>query len=234
MCKSIQVEISDSMINRFVSKEEVKGILINSKLKPLGEETRKIDLYQLEKLLDSRSAIKKGDVSIDRNGDLSVKVTQRRPVLRINAPQGGFYVDQTGYIFPLVHTFTSYVPIVSGNLPVNLGVNYRGNIEEEHEKWMNQLISLGTYLSKNEFWNAQIQQIYIEEGGDVILYTRVGDQSINFGSLDDIEFKFAKLNSYYQNIVPVYGWNRYSNINLKYSDQIICTLKKKNNKNLSI
>jgi cell division protein FtsQ len=57
---------------------------------------------------------------------------------------------------------------------------------------------------------------------------RVGDQSIHFGSLDNVDKKFDKLEAFYKNVVPTYGWNRYSRIDLKYADQIVCTLKKEN------
>ncbi len=231
ICRSIRVTILDSNVNRFVSKEEVIGILNNSHLPPIGRRIDSLNLNSIEELLNRRSAIKKSDVSIDREGLLNVFVTQRRPVLRIETPQGGFYVDDSQYVFPLVHTFTSYVPIVSGNIPINLHQGYRGTVDQEDRKWMTQIIKFGEFIDQNEFWRAQIQQIYISNNKDILLFTRVGNQVINFGSFDDIEYKFAKLDSFYNNVAPIYGWNKYSVINLKYSNQIVCT-KEKNNKKI--
>ena len=57
----------------------------------------------------------------------------------------------------------------------------------------------------------------------MVFYTVVGDQKIIFGEIDDFDYKFAKLKAFYTGIVPVYGWERYSAVNLKFSDQIVCT-----------
>lgn len=230
VCSNISVTISDSMINRFVSPNEVRNIMINSESNPIGKHPSNVNIYHLEELLKRRSAIKESDVSVDRKGNIRVTVTQRKPVLRIQNVHGGFYVDDSQYIFPLEHTFTSYVPIVSGNIPVKIEEGYRGSLKKEDSKWLKDIIAFGKYIDKNPFWSAQIQQINIEDNGDVNLFTRVGDQTIMFGDLSDIPYKFEKLDAFYHDIVPVYGWNRYSSINLKFSDQIVCKLKTQNKK----
>jgi cell division protein FtsQ len=91
---------------------------------------------------------------------------------------------------------------------------------------------LGSFLENDPFWNAQIEQIYIDSSGDIILSPRVGDHKIIFGDLKDMGTKFNKLYTFYKNIVPEEGWEKYSTVNLKYKDQIVCKLnkKKKNNK----
>lgn len=234
ICKDISVVILDSNLNRFVSIAEVKDILVGSNTNPLGVKVGEIDLYRLEKLLNSRSAIKRSDVAVDRNGTIYASITQRRPVLRIETPHGGYYVDDSQYVFPLIRAFTSYVPVITGHIPIRLEEGYRGTVSKDDSKWMNDIIRFGEFIDSHEFWNDQIQQIYIDEKGDVILYTRVGDQSVIFGSLDAIGYKFAKLDSFYQNVVPIYGWNKYSSINLKYSNQIVCKKKITHKKKTSI
>lgn len=227
ICYSIEVTILDSAINRFVSEKEVREILINSDYKPLGSKIKDITITDLENLLNQRSAIKRSDVSITRDGILTASITQRRPLLRIESENGGFYIDESLYIFPLVNTFSSYVPIVTGSIPISLKPGFRGIVTGEEAKWLSSILKFGDYLYRHDFWNAQIQQINIRPNGDLVLFTRVGDQSIVFGDLVDIEYKFQKLNAFYQNVVPVYGWNRYSELNLKYSDQVVCTPAKK-------
>jgi cell division protein FtsQ len=226
LCKVIDVTILDSTVNRFVSCKEVKGLIMSSPAKPIGLKIKDIRINDLEETLNKRSAIKKSDVSVSRDGKMYVSITQRRPLLRIEGEGGGFYIDESLYVFPLVNTFTSYVPVVTGNIPIQLKKGHRGLASGDDAKWLNTVMKFGNYISKSDFWDAQIQQIHFDSNGDVHLYTRVGDQNINFGTLDEVEKKLRKLNAYYQNIVPIYGWNRYSEINLKYEDQIVCKLKK--------
>jgi cell division protein FtsQ len=75
-----------------------------------------------------------------------------------------------------------------------------------------------------------IEQIYIDKNGDVILSPRIGNHKVIFGDLKDIEVKFNKLYTFYKNIAPEKGWERYSEVNLKYNNQIVCKLKKKRKK----
>lgn len=230
ICNQVKVLVLDSHENRFVSEKDVKNILINSSLKPIGRNINDLNVLELEKLLNKKSAIKNSEVSVSRSGLLRVSITQRRPMLRIQTKNGGFYIDDTGYVFPLVTSFTSYVPIISGNIPIKLREGQRGRVDSKENDWINSVLKFGEYIDKYEFWNSQIQQIYIEKNGDVTLFTRVGDHTINFGPIDNIGYKFKKLSTFYQNIVPIYGWNKYSTVNLKYSNQIVCTLRDIENK----
>lgn len=230
ICTGVKVTILDSTINRFVSVQEVEDIISSSELKVIDKRIEDINLYDLEQLLNRRSAIKFSDVAIDREGVLYVDITQRRPLLRIQCEDGGFYVDESCYIFPLVKTFTSYVPVVTGNIPFTLTAGQRGRVDNKGEKWLSDMLNFGEYLRNHEFWSSQVQQIDILQNGDIALYMRVGDQTVIMGSLEEMEYKFKKLESFYKNAVPLHGWTKYSTINLKYSDQVVCTLKKEKNK----
>lgn len=231
LCREVNITLLDSAQNRFVTKNEVLEIIEGFAGKSIGQPVGEINTHLIEKLLDQRNAIRESQVSITREGRLQINITQRKPVLRIQGENGGFYVDETQYIFPLVPTFTSYVPIVSGHIPFTLNADHRGMALEDDGNWMGKVLELGNYMSNDPFWSAQIEHIYVEANGDIILTPRVGEHKIIFGDLNDIDTKFNKLYTFYKNIVPAEGWEKYSSVNLKYKDQIICKLnKKKNNK----
>ena len=232
VCKEVKVVLLDSLQNRFVTQHEVMEIMDGFMGKSTGKNIAEIDLNTIEKLLNSRSAIKESQASITRAGELRIDITQRKPVLRIQTGNGGFYVDESQYIFPLVSTFTSYVPVVSGNIPFVLNEGHRGKALEDTGNWMEKIMLLGSFLENDPFWNSQIEQIYVDSNGDIILSPRVGNHKIIFGDLKDIGHKFNKLYTFYKNIVPAEGWEKYHTVNLKYKDQIVCKLnkKKKNNK----
>lgn len=230
LCTSVRVTIVDSTLNRFVSISEVEDLITQSNLPSIGKPIKEVNPYLLEELLKKRSAIKESDVAIDRDGVLHIEITQRRPLLRIESSNGGFYVDENCYVFPLVNTFTSYVPIVTGDIPLSLNSNLRGKLNEKEEEWLSLMLKIGEYIEKDPLWRAQIQQIDIQNNGDIVLYTRVGDQTIVLGNGENFKENFHKLELFYRNIVPLKGWNRYSTINLKYLDQVVCTVKEKNNK----
>lgn len=231
-CEKIEVTILDSMVNRFINEKDVTDILVSGEQNPLKKNLYSLKLNELEDLLEKKSAIHNSDISFDRNGILYVDVTQRRPILRMETKNGGFYADEFGYVFPLVYSFTSFVPIVTGEIPIDIPRDFRGTVTGENKIFTDRLIQLVKYIEEHEFWNAQIEQIDVLKNGDITFYTRIGDQMIYFGPIEDIDYKFAKLMLFYKDIVPNYGWEKYSVVNLKFSNQIVCTKRKENKKTI--
>ncbi len=233
-CKTIRVSILDSAQNRFVSKGEIIELLRIEGITVNESKIKHINPYILETILNNRNAIKRSEVSITRDGTLRVDIRQRRPILRIETSNGGFYMDETAYIFPLVKTFTSYVPIVSGEIPLKLMPGHRGKTKYNKE-WADALREFGLYLDKEKFWNSMIEQIFIDEKGIIHLTPRIGEQDIIFGHLDNINYKFSKLDAFYQEVMPEEGWEKYRVIDLQYSNQIVCKIRdNKINKDLNI
>ena len=68
----------------------------------------------------------------------------------------------------------------------------------------------------------QVEQIYINSEREFELIPRIGNQLIIFGDIDNYEYKFGKLKSFYLKTLPYVGWNTYNEINIQYSNQIIC------------
>lgn len=222
VCKDFTVRIKDSGTDRFVTEDQVLELIEKHAADMKGSPVREADLTSLESMLEGKIAIKESNASVSRKGTVNVTVTQRKPVIRFQCQNGGFYSDETGYLFPLAPTFSSDVPIVTGNLPVNPTGKHRGHLKGKDSIWISDMVKIAEYMGHNPFWNSQIQQMFVMQNGDIIMFPRVGGQKIIFGTADMIGEKFAKLDVFYRKVMPVHGWNRYSTINLKYRNQIIC------------
>ncbi len=222
-CSAIRVTLLDSALNKFVSKNEVVEIITGYDRKVIGRRIDSINLQNIETALNKRSVVKESQVSVTRDGIMNVSITQRRPVIRIEGAEGGFYIDETAYFFPLIEKYTSYVPVVSGNLPVRISAEEQKIYGKDSTEWLDDMVSLGKFLESNPFWNSQIEQIYFDTNGDAVLSTRAGTQKIILGNLKDLPEKFEKLNAFYQCVIPKFGWDKYRVINLKYKKQIVCT-----------
>ncbi|MDP4272466.1 MAG: hypothetical protein Q8909_20450, partial [Bacteroidota bacterium] len=85
------------------------------------------------------------------------------------------------------------------------------------------LFRFALFLRGNPFWNAQIQQIDVQQNQEVILIPTVGDQKILLGRLTDFEAKMDNLFALYKQGLNHFGWNKYKTINLRYDRQVICT-----------
>ena len=145
------------------------------------------------------------------SGIIKLEVMQKMPILRIMGVRGSYYVDNLGTTMPISRRYAAHVPIVSGYVEKELAVT--------------DLYKFALFLQENEFWNDQIEQIYVYPDNDIELIPRVGNHRIMLGTLDEFEEKLANLKLFYEQAIPKVGWEKYSMINLKYKNQIVCTKK---------
>ena len=220
-CKQIKVTILDSAINRFVTPEEIKELIRLEGITVNESKIKHINQFELEGVLNNKTAVKSSQVYVNGKGEMMVEVIQRRPILRLETVNGGFYMDETAYLFPLMRNFTSYVPVVTGNIPLTLTPGFRGESDIK-SIWAHRIKEMGLFLEKESFWNSMIEQIHVDSTGTLQLIPRVGKIEIVFGEPDNIEFKFRKLEAFYTKVIPAAGWEVYNRVDLRFSNQLVC------------
>lgn len=222
-CSSLSVTIADSLENNFVSVSDIRGYIDAESGGYIGRALDSIDLAEMERIIDSKSTVLKSEAYVTGDGTLNISVTQRRPAVRFQRPDGGFYADRQGYIFPLQGNYTAYVPVVDGAIPVNASGPYKGKAgSEKEQEWIDSIIRLVTYMEESGVWDKNIVQITVRGNGDLVLVPRQGKEKFLFGKPDNIEDKFSRMEKYYTGIVPEKGEGYYSTVNLKYNGQIVC------------
>ncbi len=224
-CSNIKVNIKDKSEYLFIEDSDVVSIINENSDRLMGQPIEKINIDKLESLLSVHPSIKKADVYRNIRGDLSVRITQRKPLMRvIDKNRESYYIDIEGKVMPLSQKYTAHVIIVNGNFNEPYAKNKELNVikDENASPKLKQLFTLATYIYNNEFLKSQIEQIYVS-GSKVELVPRVGTHIIEFGHINDIEEKFMKLDALYKQGLPANGWNKYKTINLEYKNQVICT-----------
>ena len=226
MCTKLDVAVLDSMQNSFVSRADVKSFLDKEYGKYTGVAADSIDLIRIEDIIDGRSAVLKSQAYITRDGVLHVDVTQRKPVVRFQKKDGGFYADADGYIFPLQRTYASHVQVIDGYIPLAANSGYKGAIADPKEQeWFESMMNVVNYIENSKVWRDKIVQISIDQKKDIILIPRKGDERFIFGQPTDLKEKFSKMEKYYTHIVPAKGEGYYKTVDLKFGDQIVCRTK---------
>jgi len=210
VCKKVEVEVAGVSGQNYLSDNDVFALMKNQKVYPVGKKLSEISSAEIEEKLESDKLIKRAECFKTVGGDVKVKVYQRFPVLRIFSQNGSYYVDNEREIMPVPNNFAAYVPIAGGN------------INKEYAQ--NQLYDFVEYLQKDKFWDSQITQIYVAPNQDVFLTPAVGNQQIILGKIEDYKENLDKLRVFYEKGLNKIGWNRYSIINLKYKNQVVCTL----------
>lgn len=220
-CHGVEVTILDSAARRFVSVDDVKEYLKGYGLY-VGQRIDSVDLARMEVILDSKSAILNSDAYITDDGTLHIEVTQREPVVRFQKGDIGFYADRSGYIFPLHRDFAANVPIVSGDIPLWIKKGFKGEPESKSEiLWLQRIIGLVGFMDASGIWAANISEIYVDKGHNLVLVPRVGQERFIFGEPTRIKEKFALITRYYDTIAPA-AEGKYKSVDVRFDSQIVC------------
>ena len=223
VCKGIRIEVLDSTVNSFVTVSDVRLYLDRSCGKLIGQPIDSIDLTKVEKVVDSRSAVLKSQAYVTRDSMLNITVTQRKPVVRFQKKDGGFYADAEGYIFPLQSSYASHVQIIDGAIPLAANSGYKGGIENSDERaWFKKIMNVVNYMEGSKVWKGKIVQIHVLENGELILVPREGNEKFLFGQPGSVEEKFSKMERYYTTIIPEKGSNKYKTVDVRFDNQIVC------------
>ena len=133
----------------------------------------------------------------------------RRVLFRSSANGENYYLDNKGTVMPPDAKCVAHLAIVTGRVEKSFA--------------MRDLYKFGVFLQNNKFWDAQIEQIHVLSDKNVELVPRVGDHIIYLGKLDGFERKLERVKAFYERGLNQVGWNKYSRINVEFSNQIICT-----------
>jgi cell division protein FtsQ len=83
------------------------------------------------------------------------------------------------------------------------------------------LFVFAQFLDSNKFAGALTGQININPGNELTIVPRLGNFKIDLGTVENLDDKFLRLESFYRTTLPQAGWNKYSKISLKYKNQIV-------------
>ena len=194
--------------NLLVTTEIVNKLLIDNSAIGKTVDKDKLDLNTLEKTINKHDMIEKSEVFVSIDGVLKAVVTQRTPIARYMGDESSFYIDSKGNKMPLSEIYAVRVPLVSGRLT------------SENQPEIAALLKI---IYADDFLKKNITAMRIENDGDVILQSRNYDYDILFGKTINMEAKFNNYKAFYQKAVSDSSINYYKKINLKFTQQVVCT-----------
>jgi cell division protein FtsQ len=178
-----------------------------------GIPLKKLDFTEIEELLESNPFIEKAEVYSSAKGVIDVEIEQREPLVRVVNNSGvSYYLDVNGFKIPTSSKFTPRLVVATGSIE-----------STGDSAVLGQLIRLCRFISSNEFWKAQFEQINVNHMGEFELVPKIGNHIIMIGKTEDLENKFNKLTIFYKEVLKNFDGDNFRMVNLKYKDQIICT-----------
>jgi cell division protein FtsQ len=231
------VHITDG--NAFLNEKEVyrrlkrAGFLYNGQLK------KELNVASIEKFIGGMTEVKSVRVYSEIGQAWKIDIEVRKPIARVfNKYRESFYLDEDGVVMQVSPIHTARVLVVNGEIkdrPSSFPVDYIINNDSlKTIRKLDDIYRISNYVCKHPYMKSLISQIYLKENGDFVMMPIVGEQQIVFGTArteQEVREKFEKLQIFYKEAIPYEGWEKYSEINLKYGKQVVAKLKIDNTEN---
>lgn len=232
VAKSLNINIQNNEENFFLSEHDVRAFFKERNDPLLSSSYENINIPELEKALNSHPAIENAEVSADINGEIKVDILQRTPVLRIINKNGeSYYIDSQSKLMPLNQNYSARVIVASGEIMEPFSGRYEFSVDQIRKNksfkelsFLDDLLDVSTYIDRDSSLAPLIHQIYVNKDKEMELFPAIGNHKIIFGDASNISEKFNKLKLFYtQGLSKSDSWTKYSVINLKFKNLVVCT-----------
>lgn len=193
----------------FITKENVNNLLIVKNQPYRNKVKDSLVLNDLEKILNHNPMIAEAEVFQTITKDLGIQITQREPLARVTGDKS-FYIDKRGGRMPLSANYSARVPMVSGVDSLDVS----------------KIFPLLERIKNDEFLTKQITGISKTDKGDYMISLRESSVQVNFGQIEEIDKKLMNFRAFYKKAYKDELLDTYSMVNLKFTNQVVCTKKK--------
>lgn len=193
----------------FITEATVSKLLIQNQRAVAEQPKEIIDLNELETALNSNPMIKKAEVFMSVNAELSVEIEQKRPIARVNT-NASYYIDDVGSFMPLSSNFAARVPLVTGNIKKN-------DLET--------VFQFAKAVDADEFLKKHVIEIRQNDDKTIDFKIRKSDFTVHLGTLNQLKKKINNFKAFYQKALKDNILDNYKLVNLKFDKQVICTKK---------
>ena len=193
----------------FITEATVSKLLIQNQQAVTKQPKDIIDLNELEIALNSNPMIKKAEVFMSVNGELSAEIEQKRPIARVNT-NASYYIDDEGSFMPLSSNYSARVPLVTGYIEKNM---------------LETVFQFAKAVDEDEFLKKHVVEIHQNEDKTIDFKIRKSDFIVQLGTLKMLEKKINNFKAFYQKALKDKILDSYKVVNLKFDKQVICTKK---------
>jgi len=208
-CNKVQIQVDTEGDLFFINTEMVEKMIFSKEDSLLGKSFQDINIYLLEEFVNEHPNIKKAELYLTSYGSLNIDVTQRHPIVRVLENEDSYYLDDKMNKFSLSDKYTARVLQV-----------YWSKSSEARKEILSFVLNV---IDSDDFLSAFITAIEFDERDELIIYPRVGDHKVIMGGSYNLLKKFENLKGFYKHGLGKIGWGKYSQINLNYENQVVCT-----------
>ncbi len=193
--------------NLFLTHQMVNNLLIQNGKHVVNQSKSLIHLLELEKIVERHPMVSFSEVSVSVLGELQVNVMQRKPIARMFKANKVVYLDTKGIEMPLSSNYSARVPVVD---------NKDGLMKIE------DIFPLIKKIYQDDFLRKLVVLIKKDNEG-YWLKTRVNQQKVLLGNLENTNKKLKKLKVFYSYMEKDSMCSNFAKIDLQYNSQVVCS-----------
>jgi cell division protein FtsQ len=206
----LEIEVEDGENYHLITREEVVDLIYREYPFLDSLFCKEINKNLLEESLDNHPSIAKAEVYSTLYGTLWVKISQKRPVFRVQHSERAYYVDASGGVMPLSPHYSAQVPLVTGKIS-----------EETQRRIYDFLID----LIDDDFYRDFFHGIEVSEEGVWTLYPAIAEHRVILGEPEEITDKLQRLRTFYERTRETPLINEFKTLNLSFNGQVVCSKK---------
>ena len=232
-CTKLDVFINDSQPITFINQTEIYQLIQQTFGALPGRFISTINTEQIENTLDRNPYINEANVYTSLLGEITVDISRERPLVRIiNEFNESFYLSETGKPMPVKENFTHKAIIATGFITEKYSdIMHRKFAYTTDSAYcrsmLTKLFHLASVLENDPYLDEIIEQIYVNNYGEIELVPAKGDFLIILGGIEDLEIRLENLLAFYGAGLPKMGDQKIESINLKYKNQVVCKKSQK-------
>ncbi len=193
--------------NLYITQAMVNKLLIQNYGSLVNVSKEKLDLNTIEKVIETNEMVKKVQVYLTIDGELTSEVVQRKPIGRVEG-NTKFYLDDEGKRMPLSYNHSARVPIITGKITGK-------SLEDVYE--------ILKYINNDTFLRKNVIAIHIEGDEKYQLKFRIENFVVNLGGVDNLEEKFNNFKAFYAKANKDRTLDNYTIVSLEFNNQVVCT-----------
>jgi cell division protein FtsQ len=235
--KELAVKVDAPEGVHFIDENAVREQVLANTDGVIGTAVGDVDVVMIEARLSNIGCVSKANVYHTMDGVLHVAVKQREPIVRvINSDGSSFYIDREGWTMPMSANYTARALVVTGQLfepfaQQVIDLNAEGDSLRQATR-SDEIYRLARTITADPLWNALFDQAVVDANGEFELIPRIGGQRVKVGHVGTdirarkdalLDQRLAKLKTFYRQGIPQADWRRYSVIDTRFADQVVCT-----------
>lgn len=219
--KSVELLISYPSDDKIILESDIANDLTKHFGIFTKQKRKQVEIGAIRQYLENKNFVDNVSVSISITGVLKIFITQRMALVRIfDKNNKSYYLDKNGIVIKTEAGKSVDAIIASGNISDSVSVK----IDSIKTKQLFDIYNLALMIYSDSILKYQIDQI-VRKDTSYILMPNIGDYEIILGDRKEWREELLRLHLLYTKAFVKEGWDKYSMVDLRFNNQVVCTRK---------